>query len=57
MTQLTQVTRPRLETLLATAGVFLVELDAEDERVEAEEDYERHGHPLNDHPTLVAVHL
>ena len=39
------------------AGVLLVELDAEDEGVEAQEDDERHGHPLEDHPTLVAVHL
>ena len=39
------------------AGVLLVELDAEDEGVEAQEDDERHRHPLDDDPALVPVHL
>ena len=46
------------DTLDATRGsVLLVELDGEDEGVEPEEDDEGHGHPLEDHPALVAVHL
>ena len=39
------------------AGVLLVELDAEDEGVEAQEDDERHRHPLDDDPALVPIHL
>ena len=46
------------DTLDATRGsVLLVELDGEDEGVEPEEDDEGDGHPLEDHPALVAVHL
>ena len=39
------------------ARVLLIELDAQDKRVEAKEYYEGTGQALNDHPTLHAEDL